>query len=134
VRQHFAEPAEWRRAEIEVLVDADGNLLDIHVVSRSGRAELDAIALDAVRQAVASRPPRVGSGRTRARFLVEAGAVVTPPRPMTSMDAGGGQPGAVINLLTVKFDETNRKVRAIDHAVKKDVRTRVSLSYIAQEP
>ena len=133
VQSHFAEPGEWRSTEVEVLVDASGALIEIEVVSRSGRARFDALALEAVRQAVASRPPRAGSGRTRARFLVEAGAAVTPPQVMTSSDAGGGQPAGVLNLFSLKFDESTGKVSGYDHPLHKQVSTRVTLSYVAPE-
>jgi TonB family protein len=133
VRSHFAEPLEWRSTEVEVLVDAGGALIDLHVVSRSGRARFDAIALEAVRQVVADRPPRAGSGRTRARFVVEAGAAVTLPQVMTSSDVGGGQPAEVLNLFSLKFDGSTGKVSGYDHPLHKHVSTRVTLSYIAPE-
>lgn len=128
---HFADAAEWRSAEVEVLVDADGALLELRLVCPSGRARLDAVALAAVRQAVARRPPRAGPGRTRARFVVAAAATVTPPELMTG---AGGLPAAVVNLLTLKLDESTATLRAADHPLHVAVATRVTLSYLAPEP
>jgi TonB family protein len=133
-QSRFEEPGEWRRTEIEVLVDADGTLLDIRAVSPSGRAQLDTLALEAVRQAVSTRPPRAGARRTRARFLVEAGVSITLPQTMSMVDPGGGQQtGAVLKLFSLSFDESTGKVSSFDHPFKKHVRTRVSLSYVAPE-
>jgi TonB family protein len=115
-----------------VLVDANGALLDIRVVAPSGQARLDELALAAVRQAVARRPPRAGTGRTRARFIVEAGATISLPQVMAMQDLGGGkQTGAVIKGLSLSFDESTGKIGGFDHPIKKHVRTGVSLSYIA---
>jgi TonB family protein len=126
------EPAQWKNVEIEVIVDAAGNLESVRVLLPSGRAELDRHALDAVRRAAGVRPTRDPRGRTRSRWSVEAAVAVTPPTVNPIVDPTSGKvTGAALPGLSFTFDESLGKI-AFDYPFKKEVRTHVRL--LAVEP
>jgi TonB family protein len=123
----FAEPGRWFAAEIELLLDADGRIVDATLVVPSGRAALDRLALEAVRRAASARPPRDPRGPTRSRWSVEAAVAVTPPTANPIVDPVSGQvQGAVASLFSLRFDESTGKV-GVDYAFRKEVRTHVRL-------
>lgn len=128
------EPAQWKNVEIEVIVDAAGNLESIKVLLPSGRAELDRHALDAVRRAAGVRPTRDPHGRTRSRWSVEAAVAVTPPTVNPIVDPTSGKvTGAALPGLSFTFDESLGKI-GFDYPFKKEVRTRVRLLSVEPMP
>ena len=127
----YDQPAEWQHTEVEVVVDAAGQLVDARILVPSGRAHLDQLALDAARAAVAVHPPRATTPPARSqrvRFAVESGVSVMPidaaPLPMP----GTTQPnGAVVNFTKMHFDESRATVSKPDVVGHATVHTRVTL-------
>jgi len=129
--ENFEGPASWRRVEIEVLLDADGQLLEARIVSSSRRRPLDAAALDAVRRAAAQlRPERDARGATVARFAIDAAVSVEMPQAMPGL--GGGPP--VLKLFGLTFDEVTGKISKIAHMFKRHIHTRTTLLSVRPAP
>jgi len=132
-QQAYAQPADWHRTEIAVVVGADGTLRSARVAASSGRAPLDRAALEAVRRAVERRPIRdVCRGRApdcavEVRWAVEASARVEPPTVTPLVDPITNKvQGATVALFGLSFDESSGHV-AFNYPFRRDVRTRVSL-------
>jgi TonB family protein len=126
-RSVYEEPAEWRRTEVAVDVDATGKLIDARVVTPSGSSHLDALALDAVRATIAAAPPRTGK-RSGVRFAIESAVSVMPPEVSAIGVAGPArQNGAALKLGKLRFDETTGRVSHPDFILKKTLQTRVKL-------
>ncbi|HUS68532.1 MAG TPA: TonB family protein [Kofleriaceae bacterium] len=123
----YAAPKGWRSTQIEVTLSADGTVVDVHVVLGSGRAALDALALAAVRRALAARPVRDPRGDVVARFSVEAAVAVQPPTATPVVDPVTQRvTGATVPLLSFSFDESLGKI-GFDYPFKRTVHTRTRL-------
>jgi TonB family protein len=115
LRRFEEEPSEWTNTEIEVRVDANGEIQATRVVQSSGRADLDREAVQAVRAAAARRSRQLaetaeatGHQQTLVRFSVEAGVVVPPPtlRPAQADPRGQG----ITVGMGFRFEETTGHV------------------------
>ena len=127
-----ARPAAWLRTEIVVEVGPDGLLRSAEIAVPSGRGELDKLALEAVRAAVAEHPITGGCRRaspctTRTRWAVESAIRVEPPPVMVSANGKTGGPGGITPfVLRFFFDETKGKARRA-RAFANEVKTRIKL-------
>ena len=127
-----ARPAAWLRTDIVVEVGSDGGLRSAEIAASSGRADLDRLALEAVRAAVAERPVVGGCRRattctTRIRWAVEAAVRVQPPPLMVPASGKTGGPGGISPfVLGFSFDEAKGKARRV-RAFENEVQTRIEL-------
>jgi TonB family protein len=122
-------PAGWHEAEVETTVDGDGALVDARVLRSSGRAQLDAAALEAVRAAFAVGPVRDPAGRSKALWRVGAARAVRLPRFSPTFSARPGRVAGLAPQLPFRFDETTGKVSPVV-PLSQEVRTRVELLYV----
>lgn len=138
------DPAEWTRVEVEARVDGNGKLLEARVVSPSGRAPLDALALEAVRAALGAHPaaPTVAAGAARVRFAVAAAVAITPPESSALIPTNeGASHAAGIKLGRWHFDETRTKARDeprgkthdLDWVLEQNVLTDVKIIGVTRE-
>lgn len=110
-----AEPASWLRAEIEITVDAAGNVSAARVAWPSGRRAFDRYALATVQAAVARAAPP----STVTRWICEAGYAVDRPDAFAlSFD---------LNML---FDKKSRRQLSARYPTHERVDTRVALKWV----
>jgi TonB family protein len=132
VQAPYDEPVAWLRTEVEVIVEPDGTIADARVLGKSGRAHLDALALEAARRAILARARRF-SHRTHVRFVIESGAALSIPKTIPIIGLGGRVNDAGLMLFGFSFDETTGKIGGFDHPFKPHVRSRVSIDAIEAE-
>jgi|GEM_PF-5975560 len=117
-------PTNWRRVEIEVLVDAVGRLRESAVVVSSGRLQLDELAEATVSNAVKRRALVDGGVPHRVRFALEAATGTNLPRVTIPIEPVSGRAGKGIHVgVTGRMEER----ATVDVPFTRKVYTRVTL-------
>lgn len=73
----WEDPNTWRTTELEMFVEADGDIAALRVVVGSGSAQLDRLAMAAVREAARQSPGR--GDPAVLRWIVRSAISVVPP-------------------------------------------------------
>ncbi len=122
----YDEPSEGRETEIEVELDAQGQVTSVRVLRRSGSRRFDAEAERAVRQALQTRPIREVTGPVVARWVLRGEVAVNLPRVTPMPEGNSGMVSAVTAGIAGTFDETTGK-GSVRTPLAKRLQTRVRL-------
>lgn len=122
----YDEPSEGRETEIEVELDAQGQVTAVRVLRASGSRRFDAEAERAVRQALRIRPIRDVTGPVVARWVLRGEVAVNLPRVTPMPESNSGMVSAVTAGIAGTFDETTGKV-SVRTPLAKRLQTRVRL-------
>ena len=122
----YNEPAVGRSVEVEIEIDAEGQVVAARVVQGSGERRLDAAALRAVERAVRLRSIRDPRGPVIARFALRAELALNLPLPTPIVEPNSGQMSAITFGITGTFDEVTKKA-TVKVPMKKRLSTRVDL-------
>jgi TonB family protein len=121
----YEEPATWERVEVEVNVDAKGNVGKVRVLSGSPRANLNEQAVDAVRRAASSASGLGAHGAVVAHFEVEAGVSVAMPARAQNYEVKPRPKGVMVPIVRGRFGSGTKT--EVSGPLQPRVRTRVTL-------
>ena len=122
----YNEPAVGRSVEVEVEIDAEGQLVEARVVLGSGSRRLDAEALRAIERAVRLRTIRDPRGPVIARFALRADLALNLPLATPVVEPNSGQMSAITFGISGTFDEVTGKAE-VKVPMKKRLSTHVDL-------